>query len=134
MDVFMAVIAASAAAFGGIAVWQARKAARAGSKQAEDDRLRHEQNKLQKILLLAQQIRADAMEATRAAIARGDGPSDTWRTATQERLFGELTGMKDLPRCLGLTQVRGIATVPPAAIAAEREVQAAFHKLQDGHG
>jgi hypothetical protein len=77
----------------------------------------------------ALQICSDAMKATKAAVARGDEPGDTWRTASQERLFGELTAVRDLPQCLSLTQARGIGTVTAAALAAEMEVQEASRRL-----
>jgi hypothetical protein len=135
MSVFVTVmIPALAAAFAGITVWQARMNKRSDKQRDGEERRRWKRERLRQIARRAQQIRSDAMQATRAAVARGDDPSDTWRSANQELLAGDLVGVPDLPRCLSLTQTKGIGTVVAAALAAEAEVQAAFRQLQNETG
>ena len=131
LDVVVPIAGVAVAVLGVLLAWRfGRSADKQAARASQDDRLRHQREQLEKIQHLVLLIRSDAMEATKAAIARGDGPSDTWRTASQGQLAGALTGVPDLPRCLSLTQAKGIGTVTAAAIAAEQEVQAAFGKLQ----
>ncbi len=136
MDVFIVVVVPTAGVvLAGIAVWQNRKTRLSGIKQAAaqraDERLRWQRDQLREIAQRAKLIRSDAIAATKAAVRRGEEPRDTWRSANQDLLANDLAGMPDLPRCLSLTQARGVGTVTAAALAAEEEVEAASRRLQD---